>query len=128
MLGLGLGLGLRFGLGSNPNPQPHPHPNPSANREAVDQQEVGQVLRPGGGRVVDNEHELWVAEQPLQRLRRAVERRVPSEHLVRVRVRVRVSPNPNLLNVRASVCCAWVWVREWVAGWVSGWVGRWVWV
>ena len=66
------------------------------------------MLRPGGGRVVDNEHELWVAEQPLQRLRRAVERRVPSEHL---------------LNVRASVCCAWVWVREWVAGWVSGWVG-----
>ena len=53
------------------------------------------MLRPGGGRVVDNEHELRVAEQPLQRLRRAVERWVPSEHLVGVRVRVRVSPNPN---------------------------------
>ena len=43
-LGLGLGLGLRLWLRSNPHPHPHPHPNPSAHREAVDEQEVGQVL------------------------------------------------------------------------------------
>ena len=49
--------------------------------EAVDEDEVLQVVGPGHGRIVDDEHELRHAQQPLQRLGRAVERRVPCQHL-----------------------------------------------
>lgn len=55
-----------------------------APNEAVDEQQIGDVVRPSGGRVVDDEDELGHTEQPLQRLRRAVERGIPREHLRRV--------------------------------------------
>ena len=45
--------------------------------EAIDEYEVWQVVCPCDRAVVDDENQLGHAEQPLQRLRRPIERRVP---------------------------------------------------
>ena len=49
--------------------------------KAIDQHQVGHVIRPRDRRVVHDEHELGHAEQPLERLGGAIERRVPCEYL-----------------------------------------------
>jgi hypothetical protein len=53
----------------------------SVAREAVDRQQVGQVLRPGQGGVIHNSDQMRLAQQPAERLGGAVERRVPCQHL-----------------------------------------------
>ena len=49
--------------------------------KAIDQHQVGHVIRPRDRRVVHDEDELGHAKQPLERLGGAVERWIPCEYL-----------------------------------------------